>query len=369
MSENQLLENAKRLYYKNKLKASKKLLDECVEINYTNTDVFKYLGLIFVYQNDDQAAFKSLIRAYRANLDDPEVLHALAFLELKDRNMEKALDYWLGALELDPEDKIAKRNMERVRRTKDLDRLIQSVRPSSYLKKGLVFPVISFPVMIIFSAVLFIAAGVVLSLRMWENVENGKPAFQRAVRKMNLEQMTDYINAGSPALFRFDNQEVPAFFRSIKRALKDGKLNQVIIELNRIRHSNLREDVKEKFLLFGDFIPEPEHYKDVDMNINPEALFNEPTLYQGIYLVLDGKIRGLSTSREGHSFFIDWRDEHTDRLFRAKLDRQGRLELREGMQVRVLARYKHNMENRGTVVAEVLKIWTEHKELLELKKE
>jgi hypothetical protein len=179
--------------------------------------------------------------------------------------------------------------------------------------------------------------------------------------------MDDFVRRDTSSMYIFQKSEIPGLFKQCKRDVRKRRFNEVILTINKVLHSNADEQVKQRFLFLRDFLPEPRNWKDIRTHVRVSELFNLPTLYQGVYLVIDGPISGLQIRTERTAFSLRARDRSGGDEYTFLVRMDGRYDkLKNGAGCRVLARFDNIVPLKGSVMVEGLKAWIEQKEFYEV---
>ncbi|GEM_PF-5487949 len=367
MDKDRIIDLIRNYYRRNQFAKAKDLIKKAIAAGHRSVEILKYSGLIALLENDLTAAEASLKRVRKVEEADAEVLNALAFINLKNKDTEAAIDLWLEILDNDPENRLAKKNLQRMKKMMDVDAFIGKAKASAYIRGGMELP---------FSLKIpgFILAVLLLAVSVWfwlDNrvEENGTFTPRKSASSVKLPVLDDFILSDINTLYSFDSEEIPKMFKDAKRDIKKRNFNGFIIRLNKILHSNVKDSVKQRFVMLREFLPEPETFSDIRLPIRLTELFNQQTIYEDCYLVLNGKVENLKVDGNTTSFNMKIRDMDTGETYLIRVQNVGRLEkMKNSIDVRVLCRFKNVVTTRGVIIVESLKVWVEQKEFLELDK-
>ncbi len=368
MDKDKTIASAKRYFQRNQLDKAKDLLNRAVSAGFRNIEVVKYLALIALLENDLPSAEAGLDRVRKIEPDDLEVLNALAFIQLKNKETDAAIDLWLEILDSEPGNALAKRNLGRMKKISDLDSFAAKAKASQYIK------IQTFD----FTDVLKVAGiAICVILIIW----GGRYAVNHAdfgntfvkgkssLSSVHLPDMDDFVETDSQALYTFESSEAKRLFKDAKRDIRRHAYNEFIIRLNKILHSNLKESVRQRFLMLKEFLPEPTGFAEIKLPIRLTELFNQPTLYENCYLVLNGKVENFRADADSTTFYMKEKDSDTGESYLIKVQSVGRMEkLKNGMDVRVLCRFRTVQKMKAVIVVEGMKTWMEQKNFLEVDK-
>lgn len=368
MDNDRTIASAKRYYRANQLAKAKDLLKRAVAAGFRNAEVTKYLALIALLENDFPSAEAGLDRARKSNPEDMEVLNALAFIQLKYKDTDAAIDLWLEILDHEPKNSLARRNLERMKRISDLDSFSAKALAPQYIgmRKASFIDMLKYAGIAL--CVILIGWGVWYAVR---NADFGNVFVKgkRSLSSVRLPEMDDFVETDSQALYNFESAEAKRLFKDAKRDIRHHAYNEFIIRLNQVLHSNLKESVKQRFIILKDFLPEPSGFVEIKLSIRLTELFNQPTLYEDCYLVLNGKVENFHADANSTTFFMKERDADTGENYSIKVQSLGKMEkIKNGIDVRVLCKFKTVQKMKALIVVEGLKTWMEQKNFLEVDK-
>ncbi len=293
--------------------------EECLTYDRNDYLVYYYLGLAYIYRQNYEDAYKFLAKAHKLNSEDTSVINAIAFLNLKDGNIQEAINYWLDALDIEPKNVSIKRNLERVRKSKDVKKLAETakaedfigfkIRKRIYLKLSL-YPFIRKNIKYIATGVIpVLIIGYLLFLRPAGNKKIVKPNISfkgefniKSLKEVKLPDIKDdYIIDKNikKSLFKFTKSDAQFMFSRCKKYIKEKKYNLATVIINKILHSNLNFIIKEKFIILKKFIPEINKFSIKD-NIAYSELMNFPAIYEDIQVIWKGKVEDIELDEENN---------------------------------------------------------------------
>jgi len=351
------LELAKKFYYRKKFAKAEKFLVQCVKNNNSDSAVFKYLGLTYICLKDYENA-KRALRRYKE--DDLEVLNALAFLSLKENQINHSIAYWLDILKIDKNYKLAKQNLDKIKNSKHKEELHKIASPEAFLfSKGFnlknLWDQYAFAFWIVLSALVLV--GIFYFFK--PNWSGNKSSDY--LPSVTLEKSNDYIRDNAQSMFKFSNRDVPYLFVKAKKYMSKRKYNSALILINKVLHSNLKGAVQEKFLMLKEFVPVPENWKDLKKKLKISNLVNFPTLYQGCYLSVDGEVTKVLKSKTMTKFFLE--TENGDKLI---VTYPYAIEVKKNDKIRILGSFQYVQTPGDLIVVKGQKLWIKKETLVEL---
>ncbi len=318
-------------YFDNGLKSLKKgdylsavsNFEECLAYDKNDYLVYYYLGLTYIFRKDYEDAYKFLLKAYKLNSEDVSVINAIAFVNLKDGNIQESINYWLDALDIEPKNVNVKRNLEKVRKAKDVKKLSEIAKPEDFIgfkiKRKLSLPPITFilifkkikikyivgiviPLFLIFILYLLILKPTYNSKKIAQpiNISSPQNLSIKSLNKIKLPEIEeDYIQDKNikKSLFKFTKSDTKFMFNKCKQYIKRKKFNSATIIINKILHSNLHFIIKEKFRILKEFIPEIKKFK-INDNISYSEVMNFPAIYEDVQIIWEGKVEDIKFEEE-----------------------------------------------------------------------
>jgi len=303
--------------------------EECLNIDPNDFLVYYYLGLSHIYRKNFETGFKYIINAYNLNKNDVNIINALAFLNLKENNFQEAINYWLEALDIEPKNIFIKKNLEKIRKAKDIKKLAETATPEEFIgikikiRKNIKLPEIKkeylkYAPLLLLPIILFIFFVKILTHQKptSNNLTQTKYENIKQISSINEIELpdneSDFLQTDvEKALFRYSKADVKYLFNQCKRYIKNKYYNTAIITINKIMHSNLSYIVKQKFNLLKIFIADPKEFELKD-NIYYKEIMNLPAIYENVYILWEGKIDDLILEENQTTFkFIVKEDSNT----------------------------------------------------------
>lgn len=318
MMDDKYLHNAIKLLKKRDFLEAINNLEEYIANDNSNYLAYYFLGLAYIFRELYDEAYKYISKAYKLNDNDINTINTLAFLNLKYNNVDEAINYWLDILDIDKKNYIAKRNLEKVKKSKNIQKLVNAAKPDEFvtfkIKKSLDLP-FSMPS---FSHIInpkYVIAGMILIAVFFIIIYiiNIKPSSTKKERlsqkqlqtlnNMNLPNLeNDYLidNNISKSPFNLKPEEIKQLFYQTKKLIARQYFNQATININKVLHSNAHFIVKEKFQILKQFLGYHSSFKIKD-NVNYNTLINLPLLYEEVQVIWQGKIEDIELSEEENS--------------------------------------------------------------------
>jgi len=291
-------------------------LEKCIQIDKNNPLGYYYLGLSYIFRELYDDAYTFILKAYQLNDSDADTINALAFLNLKFGNIKEAINYWLDILDMDPNNYIAKINLNKLKNAKNPNRLILIAKPQDFINFHLKGEYFNYKLPLKFNIkpflrknylliiiLLLISFGIIFVILSPQKIKRNyfltkKIKFFSHRKKLNNitfpDINDDYIIDKNikKSILKLKPYEIKKIFLKTKNLIKNKEYNKAIININKILHSNTSVVVKERFQILKTFIPEVESFT-IKNNIPYSTLMNLPLLYQDVQVVWKGKIEDL----------------------------------------------------------------------------
>jgi len=300
-------------------------LEEYISHNNTNYLAYYYLALSYMFRELYDEAYKYMSQAHKLNEVDINTINGLAFLNLKFNNIDEAINYWLDIMDIDAKNYIAKRNLEKIKSSNNLEKLSASAKPDEFinfrLKKtlSLKFPKISlprtpmtirsFPVkkMNLRKISLGVLIVMVLVLVYVLIIRQNKIT----IRKFNIPSRKELSSFNLPdieddymidrnvkkSIFKLKPEGIKNMFYQTKVLIQKKRQNEALVNINKILHSNAGIVIKERFKILKTFI-QPRNTFNIKDNISYSILMNLPVLYEDAQVVWQGKIEDLEIDED-----------------------------------------------------------------------
>jgi len=290
---------------------------------------------------------------------DPLPIIGLAALYLRRGETDRAVDYYLEALELKPNNRIARKALKLVRRNVGTDRL------AAWLEAGKlpsVFPPVAFPgftgkekfcAFVVLLAAALTVYGVMVHYKYVPNLFNSRGDRQGIVAgSLTREERLDPIRTGDSYHHEFANrvQAVETYEKALAlfAAYRDEKAR---VELNRVLVSNAADGLKNKAHVIIDYMKPPtfDTFRRSD-NIDFSDVIDDPLLYQGVHVIWQGRAANVNITNNATTFdlLIGYDPENKSTIMRgtAFVVFDHALSVNPGRQLEVLGRVGLDKENR-----------------------
>lgn len=310
-------------------------------IDKIDPEILRFQGLSSFYKSNyyhSKMCYEILQEKKCANETD---LNYLAYMYARHNEKEKALLTWCKVLEVDDNNKSAKKSLDYL---KEKGREI-NLSEDDFFEKILPGQPFYIPVKkLIISFTLFI----ILFLLGYLSVITTK-YFIKIYKSRNIDKRTElekiFLQDFNPQIlespknelnkYSYAEKEIKDKFEKIKTKILENDAVSAQININQIKLSNASPSVKMKMDILQDFINEPDYalFKNV---VVYKDFIKEPRLYENVYIVWAGRIINKSIYKDKITFDIVIGDETSgtiDAIIPAVFDKALIIENNENIQL------------------------------------
>jgi len=247
--------------------------------------------------------------------DNTDLLKGLAFSYLKNERVEDAINKWGEVLEKKPGDRFAKKAIERLRASKNIDYFVENARPKDFFSGKLPLSEKIKPYILGLS----ITFGIIVICVVFYSTPLYKKTIQKFypevinLNKISFPETGPVIRDDSEdALYSFSEKEILTNFVKVKKSIQKNEINNAIILLNKVMLSNASLLVKEKYEILYKFIDPPDPLS-IDYNPRYYEILKEPAAFKGVYVLWTGRIANLELDKKNVQFdlLVNYENEDT----------------------------------------------------------
>ena len=299
-----ILGKACRLARSGKYEAAIRTLEPEVNRYHGSFSYYYLLGSSCLRTGDFGGALTYLRLAHESKRRDPLAILGLAILYLRRRETDRAVDYYLEVLEIDPQNRLAKKAMAVIRKHAGTDAL------SAWLEAGKLprlFPPLLFPgfsAKEIFTAaaaliiVCIITFGLLMQFKVIANPFNPRGTRQ-GLGEFSLsseERMAPMETGGAYRYILTRTQAVDAYDKALS-LFTTYRDEAARVHINRILESNASEGLKNRarnITLYME-IPGFDSFRRGD-NVPYSEAGKDPALYRDVHIIWQGMATNIETS-------------------------------------------------------------------------
>lgn len=294
------LTQAKRMMKRRKFSKAILLLESREENYNENFEYYLQLGICYLYTGNYGSASSNFQKARRIRMTDVELLLGQAVLFLRRGDTEKAIQYYMEILELDPQNKTASSAMEFIRRDGDysticrwvdtgrIEQFFPQVGVSPYKVFGVVIPVLA-AVLGVLIVVLF--SPKMGSDRLYDSGGRGEIPGS-ALSLDDRKNLVERDISSSIYKYKMTAEEIQESYEKALEYYNQERDNKVQIEINRLLNSNASVAIKHKVRDWMQYLSKPDLNGLMD-NPKYSEVIMEPDLYLDCWVQWGGRISNL----------------------------------------------------------------------------
>ena len=269
---------------------------------------YLYLGLACLHAGDIGGAVDYLTCARKIKMTDPDLLCAQAVLFLRRGDTARAIDYYLEAIEYNPNHALARSGLDFIRIHNTPEAIGEAVqsgeikkfypRPGvqAYIKKRTIF----FASLAAIVFVVVLAVTVLVKLPLSARARSNNRADLSAFALLSDEKARPIDTSGNYQ-YTLSEKEVLAAYRSAQRYFQDSRDNLAQIEVNRILSSNAAHSIKQKARLLMDYFATPGFDTVRDIPAYSDVRADIP-LYLDCWTIWSGRATNVQSNGDTTSF-------------------------------------------------------------------
>jgi hypothetical protein len=304
------LKKARRLFNSGKFREVVRLLEPGIFQYRESFSFFYLLGISCLYTGDIGGALSYLKRAEQLREEDVNTQLALAAVYLKKGEKENSLKIWLQAIEKNPKKNQARRGLNLLRKSLEPEDIIAFCESHKFLmlfpkrKKKIHNKVLFFITSCVLAA--GISAFIIYYSPDFMN-QNIRPGMERYILPEN-QGLLDYSQTYR---LMYSEKEIRTIFQKAKSLFNQYKDNQVIVEINKLLHSNASMDVKSMVYAMRDhtYTPDFSTFTKSD-SFSYTTVFEKPYLYENCFVLWEGKAGSVQITATAVTFDFWVGDTH-----------------------------------------------------------
>ena len=307
---NKSLKKASKLFNTRKFSRVLQMLEPQVFRYRQNFDFFYFLGMSCLNTSDYGGGYSYLQRAIDLKPDDINTLAGLALIHLKRQEISEALRHWFQILDIEPDNRIAKKGLEILKKYSKQEDLIEYLESGKYTtllpKTKMIHPVVKIILITAFLLILTtISSLYVYNLLIKQDIKRPE------IASIELNRFGSVVNNDEhSSSYQFSDKEIRKLFETIRRYFDSYQDNLAMREINRLLLSNADNSTKEKALLLASYITVP-GFTTLKTNYTYQDFIKEPKLYENCYIHWKGRLSNLFISENiiSFDFLVGYDDE------------------------------------------------------------
>lgn len=263
---------------------------------------FMCLALACLHSGDIGGAQSYLQRARQIKMRDPDLLVAQGALFLRRGDTNQAVEYYLEALDYQPDHKIAKKALDFIRKKGDYDTIVALVETGKITrfypklkKRSNLVPLLGIFVFFVF---IFCVFGYFL-FQTKKNSTSDRADLSSLM--LTVQDRAELLELGGNYQFIMTEKEVIATYEKAQKYFYEWRDNLAQVELNRIMLSNASSIVKQKARLLMTYFVKP-GFNSVKDSFSYQTVLKYPALYQDCWIIWDGMATNFNNTSNSMDF-------------------------------------------------------------------
>lgn len=298
-----ILFKASRLARSRKYEAALRTLEPEVNRYHRSFNYYYLLGSTCIRAGDFGGALTYFRAAYESKKNEPLAILGLAALYLNRREIDRAVDYYLDVLDIDPNNRVAKRALKVIRKQSGTDAF------SAWLDSGKLaslYPPIPFPGFLlrekiagcgIMLVVCALAFGLLIRFKVVAN-----PFSPRGTRQgiagfaLTGEDRQNPLQTGGSYRYILTRVQALDTYEKALALFTAYRDEAARVNINRILESNASEGLKNKARIIISYMEPPgfDSFRRSDNVDYPEAA-RDPLLYRDVHVIWQGMATNIVT--------------------------------------------------------------------------
>ncbi len=303
------LKKASRLYKARKFTLVLQLLEPQVFRFRQNFKFYYLLGMSCLNTSDFGGGYSYLQRALDLKPMDVNTLAGMAVIYLKRGDNSEALQHWFQILDNEPDNRLAKRGLDILKKYSNPEELIEYIESGRILSllpdSGKIFPFIKTVLITLSILFLFVFSSYYAYLYFIKD-DIKRPE----IASIELNRFGSLIDDSISSTYNYTDKEIRKLFETIRHYFDTYQDNLAMREINRLLLSNADEDTRTKALLLAKYITVP-GFTTLKNNFSYQEYIKEPELYLNCYVHWKGKVSNLLVTENEirFDFLVGYEDE------------------------------------------------------------
>lgn len=274
-------------------------------------ELFYYLlGVSCFHTGDLGGSEFYLKRSLQVNHDNIDSRLYLATIQMKKKDQANAARLWLNILDIEPENKIAQRGLNKLKKIKNLSEYEQFINSKELNRllsplKGIHPLFIRFVYIIL--VLIFLAVVAYFSYPKFIPQKN----FREEMTSLSLENYVgSFVEFDGNYIYTLTGEEIKNLFESAVSDFHNFNDNSLQKKINNINMSNASNDLKGKIAILEKLIQKPT-FLTMQTNYEYRDVMRDPLLYDNCFVLWRGKVTNVSVGSDKISldFLVGYENE------------------------------------------------------------
>jgi tetratricopeptide (TPR) repeat protein len=274
------------------------------EDRYNGSFNYHYLyGVICLHNGNFVDALSAFRLARQIKMNDPSVMLGLASLYLKRMNTVQAVDYYLDVQEIEPNNRIAKKALNVIRKYSSPEALSDWLTTERLAK---LFPPIPSPVLtkrtvlfgsLALAAILVLVYVILINFHVLQSPIKKPDARPHAEFVLSGQERAEPVETGGSYMYILTRDQATTLYDRALLLFTDYRDEAAKLSLNRILESNASESIKNKARLLFLYmeIPGFDNFKRND-NYTFAEVKAEPVIYRDVHVIWQGMATNVTVN-------------------------------------------------------------------------
>lgn len=290
--KNRDLKKAYQLILSGKYPQAIRFLEPKVPLFLEDEFFYFLLGISCLHTGDLGGSEFYFKRSLQVNNENITSRLFLAAVNLKKKDQANAARLWLNVLDLQPENKLARKGLNTLKKIKSPSELEQFINSRKFYSltpsmKGL-HPFIRS----IFLAALFLillSSGIFFLQPYFRPLKNDR---EQAVNLSLENYIGPLIDLNGNYKYSMTGDELKDFFESAVKDFHNYDDNSLQMRINKIQMSNASDELKSKIAILENLIVQP-NFMTLKTNFSYREVAGDPLLYKNCYVLWTGRVTNL----------------------------------------------------------------------------
>ncbi len=298
MASRNILDKAKKLLRKRQYSSVIKLLEPLLFDFRESFQYFYTLGLACLYLGDVGGAETYFKKARQIKINDVNLILAQASLFLRKGYVDRALEYCLDALELEPNNHYALRFLALIRKKGDRDKMLEWAHdgrikvfyPPVGLHPSIIPGILTIVMLVCLGFFVFVNSKTILGL-------NGNRAdiSDLYLTHDDRSSLLEKDLSSSVYTYILTKSQVEQSFSKAQTAFQKFNDNTAQVEINRILNSNASVSVKQKARDLMTYLTEPS-FDSLKDSFTYTEVIKDSVLYTDCWVLWSGRVSNISVT-------------------------------------------------------------------------
>ena len=269
-------------------------------------DYYLALGVAYLYADVPGKASENFRKARQIKLQDSDLLLGQAAIFLRNGETDKALQYYLDVLDIDPQNPAAHDAMEFIKLSGDYTTIRKWVDSGDI--KRFYPPLGRNPDILRNCVAAGLALGAVLSVLVvvCSQDTGHKSSKAEDVLSLSKEEIAHPLEVDSEnQAVTLSAKDVPRTYEAARTFFSQGRDNMAQLELNRILYSNASESVKLKAMQVQSLLWQAREpaFDTLQDNFSFQEVSEAPVLYSGCFVIWEGSVSNVEQEEDASLSF------------------------------------------------------------------